>query len=84
MAINVCDALSAHNKTMYLMQNFRISLFHSEIGWSRSITLFDIWYLRCAAAYLSDWTFLETTLRPHTPTRSEMKILSLDHSYDFS
>lgn len=29
---------------MYLVQNFRISLYYSEVGWSRSITLFDIWY----------------------------------------
>jgi acyl-coenzyme A thioesterase 1/2/4 len=38
---------------------------------------------RCVAAYASDWTFIETALRPHKhiPGRNEMQVLSLDHSY---
>jgi acyl-coenzyme A thioesterase 1/2/4 len=40
---------------------------------------------RCVAAYASDWTFIETALRPHKhiPGRNEMQVLSLDHSMWF-
>ncbi|KAH8940344.1 hypothetical protein BDL97_15G084400 [Sphagnum fallax] len=39
----------------------------------------------CVGAYLSDWTLLETALRPHghLPGRDDMRILSVDHSMWF-
>jgi hypothetical protein len=48
-----------------------------------SLLITDGWSHRCVAAYASDWTFIETALRPHKhiPGRNEMQVLSLDHSY---
>jgi hypothetical protein len=42
-------------------------------------------FASCVGAYFSDWTLLETALRPHRhlPGRDDIRILSLDHSYDF-
>jgi hypothetical protein len=67
--------LRAHCIHKYLRACCNISYF--------SLLITDGWFHRCVAAYASDWTFIETALRPHKhiPGRDEMQVLSLDHSY---
>lgn len=67
--------LRAHCIHKYLRAHCNISYF--------SLLITDGWFHRCVAAYASDWTFIETALRPHKhiPGRNEMQVLSLDHSY---
>jgi hypothetical protein len=67
--------LRAHCIHKYLRARCNISYF--------SLLITDGWFHRCVAAYASDWTFIETALRPHKhiPGRNEMQVLSLDHSY---